>query len=275
MLKKTVGPDDPERACDFVALHGALSKQKVKDAMNKGALWLQRKKNKRRRLRRAATVLKKGDVLELYYDSALLSRDPPRACCLADEAHYSIWYKPPGLLTQGTNFGDHCSLLRQAELFFELKRPVHPVHRLDREASGLVILAHSGDAAGRLSRLFLAHEVVKRYEVVVVGDLRGHGAEGKIDLPLDGKDALTEYWTESYDAVSDTTIVHAAIRTGRLHQIRRHFCMIGFPVMGDPRYGKGNKNSEGMKVNAILLKFRSPFSGKSMTYDLRDYPPSQ
>ena len=243
--------------------------------MNKGAVWFQRKKNKRRRLRRASTLLKKGDVLELYYDSTLLGLDPPRALCLADETHYSVWYKPAGLLTQGTNFGDHCSLLRQAELFFELKRPVHPVHRLDREASGLVILAHSGNAAGRLSRLFLAHEVVKRYEVVVVGDLRGHGAEGKIDLPLDGKDALTEYRTESYDAVSDTTIVDAAIRTGRLHQIRRHFCMIGFPVIGDPRYGRGNKNSDGMKVKAMLLKFRCPFSGKSVTYDLRDYSLSQ
>ena len=79
---------------------------------------------------------------------------------------------------------------------------------------------------------------------------------------LGGKPAITEYKAVSYDPPSNTTQVDVIIRTGRKHQIRRHFEMIGFPVMGDPRYGEGNKNTEGMKLTATVLEFECPISGK-------------
>jgi tRNA pseudouridine32 synthase/23S rRNA pseudouridine746 synthase len=85
-------------------------------------------------------------------------------------------------------------------------------------------------------------------------------------LPLGGREAVTEFAVRSYDAAGNTTTVDVVIRTGRLHQIRRHFDMIGFPVMGDPRYGKGNKNTEGMKLHALSLRFRCPFTGSDVEY---------
>jgi tRNA pseudouridine32 synthase/23S rRNA pseudouridine746 synthase len=62
--------------------------------------------------------------------------------------------------------------------------------------------------------------------------------------------------------------VDVIIRTRRKHQIRLHFEMIGFPVMGDPRYGEGNKNTEGMKLTATALEFKCPCSGKLKIFDL-------
>jgi tRNA pseudouridine32 synthase/23S rRNA pseudouridine746 synthase len=55
--------------------------------------------------------------------------------------------------------------------------------------------------------------------------------------------------------------------SGRKHQIRRHFDMIGHPVMGDPRYGKGNKNAEGLQLLATSLKFKCPFTHEKRVFE--------
>jgi len=253
-----VTPVNAGIASDILTEHTGISKTKIKDAMNKGAVWLTRKKGKRIRLRRARSRVISGDTLELYYDEKLLALKPGDAGCLADHEQYSVWYKPSGLLTQGTNFGDHCSLMRQAELFFVPRREVFLVHRLDREASGLVLLAHSKTAAAKLSALFQQGLIEKRYRIEVLGDLTGK-ARGVIDLPLDKKEAITTFEVISYDRETHTSRVDVIIKTGRLHQIRRHFFMIGFPVMGDPRYGRGNKNEQGMMLEAVSLAFVCPF----------------
>lgn len=265
---KNVDEGTSGTACDFLAAQSGLSKARIKDAMNKGAVWIRKRKGGLRRLRRATAALSAGDRLELYYDERLLSVKPPQAQCLGDLKHYSVWYKPAGLMAQGTMYGDHCSLMRQAELFFKSGREIFLVHRLDREASGVMLLAHSRNAAARLSELFRHNLIIKQYRVEVLGNLSGRGARGTIDLPLDGTSALTEYEVASYDPRSNTSTATVLIRTGRLHQIRRHFEMIGFPVMGDPKYGKGNKNADGMRLAAVSLKFRCPFQGKEVEFTL-------
>ncbi|MCE5311738.1 MAG: hypothetical protein LLF86_01145 [Nitrospiraceae bacterium] len=100
----------------------------------------------------------------------------------------------------------------------------------------------------------------------MLGDIRQHGAKGRIELPLDSKDAATEYEFISYDPASNSSDLDVRIYTGRLHQIRRHFDMIGFPVIGDPKYGKGNKNKEGMRLVASCLEFICPFSKKEVLF---------
>ena len=92
--------------------------------------------------------------------------------------------------------------------------------------------------------------------------------EGIIRIPLDGKPAIIEYKTISYEPSSNTTLVDVIIQTGRKHQIRRHFEMTGFPVMGDPRFGESNKNTEGMKLIATALEFECPFSSKYRVFNL-------
>jgi 23S rRNA-/tRNA-specific pseudouridylate synthase len=267
IFRETVGACPAVTACHFLATGTGLSKGRVKDAMNKGAVRVKRKKGGMTRLRKATAKLRTGDRIELYYDEKLLSLTPARAVCLNDCVHYSVWYKPPGLLAQGTAFGDHCSLTRQAELLFHSRR-VFLVHRLDREAEGLMLLAHSSAAAAKLSELFRKNRILKEYRAEVLGDMGKKGRRGTIDRPLDGREAFTKFYVESFDPESDTSIVRLTIETGRLHQIRRHLDMIGHPVMGDPKYGKGNKNTEGMRLSAVSLRFLCPFQQKEVEFNL-------
>jgi tRNA pseudouridine32 synthase / 23S rRNA pseudouridine746 synthase len=73
---------------------------------------------------------------------------------IADEASFRIWYKPAGLMLAGTKFGDHCAINRWVETNQLPQRPVFIVHRLDRFATGLMILAHTKQAAGQISEQF-------------------------------------------------------------------------------------------------------------------------
>jgi tRNA pseudouridine32 synthase/23S rRNA pseudouridine746 synthase len=266
-LQHVVVDQDPRQAPALLAGLCRLSKTRIKDAMTKGAVWLTRPGDRRasRRLRRASTELRVGDRLSLYFDPDILALSPPRARVVRDLDHYSVWLKPAGLLAQGTRFADHCALTRQAEL--ALGRPVFPVHRLDREASGLMLLAHNRDAAARLSRLFREGAVDKGYRVQVLGR---PAERGLIDLPLDGKPARTHYQVSSYDELSDRAVLEVRLDTGRLHQIRRHLDALGHPVIGDPRYGKGNKDPNGLRLVAHVLQLRCPYSGRPLAFQLAE-----
>ena len=162
-------------------------------------------------------------------------------------------------MSQGTRYGDHCALFRQVEIAFKSKRRVLPVHRLDREAVGLIIVAHHRRSAATLSMLFRKGQIDKRYQARVRGDLSQHKADGLISLKLDDHPAVTRYKLMGYDAERDQSLVHIQLITGRQHQIRRHFDLIGHPVMGDPRYGTGNKNRAGLQLTACGLAFTCPF----------------
>lgn len=268
IFKANVASGQAGPISEFLTAQTGLSRTKVKDAMNKGAVWLKRRNSKMKRLRRASTTLKAGDQIEFYYDDKTLALQPPKALCISDQKHYSVWFKPAGMLAQGTQYGDHCSMMRQAELYFRSLREVFLVHRLDREASGLMLLAHSKDAAAKLSVLFQNNRIIKTYLVEVLGNLGEKGRQGTIDLALEGKPSLTDYGVKSYLPATNTSIVEVVIRTGRLHQIRRHFDMLGFPVIGDPKYGSGNKNTAGMKLSAVSLRFRCPFLDREVEYVL-------
>ena len=254
-------------AIDILALATGISKNKLKDAMNKGAVQLQRGAGQRKILRRTTSRIHNGDVLTFNYDPEILALKPPQAKRLWHCRDYSLWYKPPGLLAQGNEFGDHASLLRQAELADPLRKPVYLIHRLDREARGLMLIAHSRSAARKLSMLFQQQRVKKEYAVSVLG--RPCDSQGTIKLPLDGKPAHTEYDLEEYDAASNTSRLRVRIMTGRTHQIRRHLNMLGHPVMGDPRYGQGNKSTAGLQLSATRLVFECPLTQQARDFDLQ------
>ena len=268
IFRKKVAKDEILTVSNFFYRHTGLSKIKIKDAMKKGAVWKKTGTGKRKRIRRATAISQSGDLLEIYYDGNLLSYTPPFGKLLKDFHNYSIWYKPDGLMAQGNNFGDHCSLIRQVEIFFHNRRKVFPVHRLDREASGLMILAHSKDAAKKLSRLFQDRKIVKHYNISVLGDFGTEKKKGEIRIPLDGRESVTEYTVEGYDRVHNTSNVHVIIKTGRKHQIRRHFNLAGYPVIGAPKYGKGNKNKEGLQLKAVKLEFICPYDNEQKIFTL-------
>lgn len=260
--------------CDLLSEASGLSKSRIKQAMIKGAVWLRSGKAKQRRIRRATRQIQPTDQLALYYDEGILALKTPGAICIEDFTDYSIWYKPAGLMTQGTLYGDHCALSRHAENYFQPHRNVFIVHRIDRETAGLVLLCHNKKAAALFSRMFQKRKIEKGYDVRVRGKLGHNGKDGEIDLPLDGKAAVTRYRCMAHDPDIDESRAHVEIITGRMHQIRRHFDMIGHPVVGDPRYGDNNKNRTGLKLIAKSLAFTCPFTQRpvSISIDPEDLP---
>lgn len=264
-LELAAAAGDEGTAVELLARRSGLAKARVKDAMQKGAVWLARGGRKAARLRRVTTPLLAGDRISLYYDSGVLDLVPPTAKLVLDNKRYSIWRKPAGLLVEGSRFGDHATLARQVAMHFVEGREVYLVHRLDLEASGLVLVAHSRQATARLSELFRERTVDKRYRVEVLGDLRPKGPRGRIELALDGKTASTEFTVDDYRPADNVSVVSVRMLSGRYHQIRRHFDAIGHPVMGDPKYGRGNKNQDGMRLDACGIAFTDPWTGRAMS----------
>lgn len=256
-------------ACVFLALSTGLSKIRIKNTMAKGAVWLKRIGNKEKRLRKATFTLLPGDQVELYYDPEILALVPPTPRLVAEQKHYSVWYKPANLLTQGTRYGDHCSLIRRAEIFFKNRKEIRPVHRLDREALGLVLLAHSRQGARSLSELFRQGEIEKRYRAEVLGKIGSVGETITITQPLDGKEASTLISVMAQAPDSSSSTVDILLHTGRLHQIRRHLSGTGHPVIGDPKYGiKGKMSDTPLQLCAYSLQFRCPFTRNIRTFSI-------
>jgi tRNA pseudouridine32 synthase/23S rRNA pseudouridine746 synthase len=278
-ITKTILVQEPALAVDVLVQQvPTLSKGRIKDAMNKGAVLWQRGKQQKR-LRRAQSKILAGEQLHLHYDDDLLQRQCDPAVCIADHQSYSIWFKPPGMLSQGNEWGDHLSLLRFVEQYFDNKRQVFLLHRLDREASGLVILAHQSKMAALFSQLIQQHRIEKNYQVLVLGQLSEElRAAGQITLPLDGKACETRFRLAACQPKAGSTLLDIELISGRKHQIRRHFAAIGHPVMGDPRYGEQNQDPTGLGLQAVSLSFQLPGQSQrqqfSLPAPLRRYPQS-
>lgn len=245
---------DTDNAASFLAEGTGLSKTHIKEVMNKGAVWMERN-GSIKRLRRARTRLLKGDRLAVYYDEEIIRTEPPEPQLIEDHKMYSIWFKPPGLLSSGSRLGDHCAINRWVETHLQPERPVFLVHRLDSNASGLMILAHGKKIAAHLSKQFQDRSVIKEYTVEVMGNYEGPAV---IDTPLDGKEAISH--VKVISVKDDITCLNVRIETGRKHQIRRHLADKGYPVIGDRLYG--GRASDHIHLNASLLSFRCPVTGE-------------
>lgn len=265
----------PEQtALDLLAEGTGLSKQRIKDAMNKGAVWWTLK-SKTLRLRRATKTLYKGSQVQFFYDEQVLARKPGTPSLVYDGGRYSIWYKPAGMLSQGSQWGDHCSILRWVEVNGESilgKRAENKksnnecflVHRLDADAAGLMIIAHDSQSAAKLSVLFQGRDIKKYYQAWVIDDCEMPDAGLTLDYDLDGKSAITHIKKIVYDGKNTLLDVH--IETGRKHQIRRHLANIGHPIVGDKLYG--TKSSAGLQLLAYRLEFTCPFSTENLIIEL-------
>ena len=262
----------------FVAEGSAVSKQKIKQAMQKGCVWLEKTSQQGKpfiqRLRRARKSLQIGEVLHCYYDEKVLETEPPRAELVSDEGDYSIWNKPSGMLSQGSKWGDHCTINRWAEKHLLPERPAFIVHRLDRAANGLIILAHKKKVAQQFARLFQSRDIEKRYQVSVVGDfssLNLNSDKGKtISEAIDGKPAISHISFLNYDEKSDSSLLDVHIETGRKHQIRKHLAGLGFPVIGDRLYGNDTAKEQplDLQLSSVLLRFNCPVSGQKKCYSI-------
>lgn len=155
---------------------------------------------------------------------------------------------------------------------------IYIVHRLDKEASGVVLFAKNADTHRCLCRQFTGHTVRKTYLALLHGSVAGDS--GTIDKPIrqfgsgrvavdmeHGKPSVTEY--EVIERFRDYTLVRAHPVTGRRHQLRVHFYSIGHPIVGDPLYGlrdtsnKRQATSKRLMLHAEKISFSLP-TGEQM-----------
>lgn len=163
--------------------------------------------------------------------------------------------KPADLVCHPTKGDEFSSLISRVRLHLGATAQPHLVNRLDRETSGVTVVAKSAAVAGELGRLWEARAVEKEYLAIVHGHVRDE--HGLIDAPLgkdersrvaikdcvraDGVPAQTEFRVERRLGTSVADPAHSLLRiqphTGRKHQIRIHLAHIGHPIVGDKIYG--------------------------------------
>lgn len=256
--------DDADNAVELLAFETGLSKQKIKQAMQKGAVWVTDHKGTHR-LRRQSKKISSGTTLHFYFDSIVLNTTVDDAILVADEGEYSVWYKPRGMLSQGSKWSDHCAINRWVEKHLQPQRPAFTVHRLDRFASGLILIAHKKKVATSLADLFQNKKINKRYKVIV----KGHFPDETLTFnnKIENKPAISHATLIQYDEVSDQSLVDVDIETGRKHQIRIHLSEAGFPVVGDRLFGDKEEGKD-LQLTAYMLFFTSPIDGSDKKYIL-------
>lgn len=245
------------------------------------------------RPRRPSESVQAGDVIIVSLPAPepteLMAEAMPLDVIFEDES-LAIINKPAGLVVhpaQGHSQGTlvHALLAHYPDLralqAIEGEADNRPgiVHRLDRDTSGLMIVARTLEALRDLRRQFKTRTVEKTYLALVFG--HPETAEGIIDVPLgrdprhrqkfapraDGKAARTHY--KQMADFGEYSLLEIGLETGRTHQIRVHLAWLGCPVVGDTVYGR-RKNKLGVKrqfLHAWRLRFEHPATGETMAVE--------
>ena len=189
--------------------------------------------------------------------------------------------KPAGLLTMETDREHRKTVLAVLRSRLSHRRPpqrVFIVHRLDREASGLLVFAKSVEAQEGLQAQFKDHSAGRRYVAVVEGSVRqdeftvrsllAENAAFRVYTTRKtkiGKEAITHIRVAQRS--SRYSILDVRLETGRKHQIRVHLADAGHPVVGDDVYGSRNNPLHRLALHGVHLEFRHPRTGRLKQFD--------
>ena len=235
---------------------------------------------------RAAEPLRRGDRLTIRIpapvDTSLVAENIPLTVVYAD-ADILVVDKPAGMVVHPAP-GHVRGTLVNALLYHYPDMVVggstRPgiVHRIDRDTSGLLVVARNDTALQALQQQQLAHTMHKEYLALVVGGMSA--PSGMIDAPIarhprdrlrmavvDGGRPAVTHW-EVIEAIGQLSLLRVMLETGRTHQIRVHCQYINHPIVGDPVYGAqfGNIKLERQFLHAHRLGFVHPRSGETLDF---------
>ncbi|MDO7252870.1 RluA family pseudouridine synthase [Helicobacter sp. faydin-H76] len=205
-----------------------------------------------------------GKVSLTYFQPSSLNIEP-----IFITPYFAIYDKPPNLLVHPKGYFEHLSLCDDIKVRFG--KEANPVHRLDYETSGLIMVSKNKKFEPELKSLFETKKISKTYLAFVEGEIE---FPQTIDLPIfvptkqskftdlgikcqiskNGKPSITKIFPIYYDEQKNLTLLKIIPITGRTHQIRLHLSEIGHKIMGEPLYGVDNQNAR----NYLDKKFSTP-----------------
>ena len=203
----------------------------------------------------------------------------------------AVVFKPSGMVVHpaaGNESGTLVNaLLKHLDNLSGIGGEIRPgiVHRIDKDTSGLLLIAKNDRAHVSLSEQIKAHSVHRAYKAVVIGGFRED--DGFVDAPIgrhptdrkrmaivpDGREARTNW--QVLERLRGATLIEARLTTGRTHQIRVHMASIGHPVLGDPVYGPKKSPypvTGGQLLHAYRIGFVHPVTGKEMLFEAPPEP---
>ncbi|MGO1579851.1 MAG: RluA family pseudouridine synthase [Peptoniphilaceae bacterium] len=260
----------------YLSDHIDMSRSQIKKSIDSGEILVNSKKVK------AGYLLNKDDEISLNFkEKDELKAENIEFDILYEDDHIAVISKPQDLVVHpGSGNFDHTLVSGLLYKFDKLGRssdPLRPgiVHRLDKDTSGLMIIAKSEKAYLKLVEDFKNKKIEKSYLAIAEGKLE---EEGIINEPI-GRDPkqrkkMTVIYKNSKEAITMYKVLkqynnHALVLidliTGRTHQIRVHFSHINHPILGDLVYGHKNKYKINKQMlHSYKLKFKHPISGETL-----------
>lgn len=162
----------------------------------------------------------------------------------------------------------------------ESKDKIRPgiVHRLDKDTSGLMLVAKNEETHDKLAKMIATKEVERHYLAITDGVIKEDS--GTIDAPIgrdqnnrqkmqvtdvNAKEAITHF--KVLKRFKKNTLIECILETGRTHQIRVHFAYIGYPIVNDPTYNKGKATEFGQMLHSKSIKFHHPRTNKELYFE--------
>lgn len=240
------------------------SKNTLRSWIEKGRVTIEGKE-----VQKASTIVKTGEVVAVGKKVNFISKEIK---IFYEDEHLIVIEKPAGLLSVMTDTDEKNNAHWVLKRRFHSQR-VYPVHRLDRETSGVMIFAYSTQAREGLKAQFMQHSITREYTAVVQGKLEPEEGTWKSYLREDknyyvksgpqGQLAITHYKVIKQN--KQYSLLSLQLETGRKNQIRVHASEAGFPILGDIKYGTSKRDR--MYLHASLLAFDHPVKRKRLSFE--------